>query len=118
MKNEFADCSHGGQIRDFMYVRDVVDAFAALLDSNIQSAVKIASGKARTVKEIVLLTADLLGKRKLVRFGKIPEAENEPSSIVADARCLREELGWTERDGILPGLEQTLEYWKSRTGHK
>ena len=118
LKDEFADCSHGGQIRDFMYVRDVADAFAALLDSDVQGAVNIASGKARTIKEIVLQAADLLGRREMVRFGKIASAENEPESIVADTRRLNEEVGWTERYGILRGLEQTIEFWKSRIGHK
>ena len=113
VQNEYADCSHGQQIRDFMYVRDASDAFAALLDSNIQSAVNIASGKARTITEIVLQTADLLGKRELVRFGKIPAGENEPEGIVADTRRLREELGWSERYGIKRGLEQTIEFWKN-----
>lgn len=112
LKNEYADCSHGHQIRDFMYVRDVSDAFAALLDSNTQGAVNIASGKAQTIREIVLQAADLLGKRELVRFGKIPAGENEAASIVADARRLREELGWIERYGIERGLEQTIEFWK------
>jgi nucleoside-diphosphate-sugar epimerase len=112
VQNEYADCSHGRQIRDFMYVRDVSDAFAALLDSDIQDAVNIASGKARTIKEIILQAADLLGKRELIRFGKIAAAENEPESIVADTRRLREELGWTERYGIERGLEQTIEFWK------
>jgi nucleoside-diphosphate-sugar epimerase len=112
LKNEYADCSHGRQIRDFMYVRDVSDAFAALLDSNAQGAVNIASGKAQRIREIVLRTADLLGKRELVRFGKIPPGENEPERIVADTRRLREELGWIERYGIERGLEQTIEFWK------
>ncbi len=114
VQNEFADCSHGGQIRDFMYVKDIADAFVALLDSDIQSAVNIASGKARTIREIVLQTADLLDKREMVRFGKIAAAKNEPESIVADTRRLREELGWTERYGIQRGLEQTIEFWKNQ----
>lgn len=118
LKNEFADCSHGGQIRDFMYVRDVSDAFAALLDSDLQGAVNIASGKTRTIKEIVLQTADLLGRREMVRFGKIASSESEPESIAADTRRLNKEIGWTERYGIQRGLEQTIEYWKSGIGHK
>ena len=118
VQDEFADCSHGGQIRDFMYVRDVSDAFAALLDSDLQGAVNIASGKARTIKEIVWQTADLLGRREMVRFGKIASSESEPESIAADTRRLNKEIGWTERYGIQRGLEQTIEYWKSKIGHK
>ena len=113
VQNEYADCSHGRQIRDFMYVGDVSDAFAALLDSDLQGAVNVASGKAQTIREIVQRTADILRKRKFVRFGKIPAGENEPERIVADTRRLREELGWTERYGIERGLERTIEFWKN-----
>jgi len=113
LKNEFADCSHGAQIRDFMYVKDVADAFAALLDSSVNGAVNIASGKAQTLKEIILQTAVLLqANRELIRFGQIPTAENDPASIVADTRILNEKVGWRERYGFLRGLEQTIEYWK------
>lgn len=112
LQNESADCSHGRQIRDFLYVRDAADAFAALLDSELQGAVNIASGRARTIREIVLQAADLLERRELVRFGEIHAAENEPESIVADARRLREELGWTEIFGVERGLKKTIEFWK------
>lgn len=113
LKNEFADCSHGAQIRDFMYVKDVADAFAALLDSSVNGAVNIASGKARTLKEIILQTAELLqANRESIRFGQIPTAENDPASIVADTRILNEKVNWQERYGFLRGLEQTIEYWK------
>ena len=113
LKNEFADCSHGAQIRDFMYVKDVADAFAALLDSDVNGAVNIASGSAQTLKEIILQTAELLqANRELIRFGQIPTAENDPASIVADTRILNEKVIWQERYGFLRGLEQTIEYWK------
>ena len=44
LKGEFARCSHGRQIRDFLYVEDVAEAFVALLDSDITGPVNIASG--------------------------------------------------------------------------
>lgn len=112
LKDEAANCSHGRQIRDFMYVKDVADAFAALLDSTVNGAANIASGNARTLKEIVLQTAEMLGKAENVRFGKIPTAENDPASIVAETRILNEMIGWRERYGIADGLAQTINYWK------
>ncbi len=113
LKNDAAECSHGGQIRDFMYVGDVADAFAALLDSNIQGAVNIGSGKPHTIKEIVLKTANILNRSEKVLFGKIPSPENEPKSIVADTNRLRNELNWREKHGVSKGLERTINYWKN-----
>ncbi|HQU82116.1 MAG TPA: NAD(P)-dependent oxidoreductase [Pyrinomonadaceae bacterium] len=113
LKENSANCSHGRQIRDFMYVKDVADAFASLLDSDVKGAVNIASGRAVTIKEIVLQTAEMLGKTENIHFGAIEAAKNEPLSIVADTRILNEKVGWRERYGIASGLAQTINYWKN-----
>lgn len=114
LKDEFADCSHGNQIRDFMHVGDVADAFAALLDSNVNNCVNIASGEAKTVKEVVLLIADLLEKRKNVRFGIVPTPENEPELIVADVKKLSDEVKWKPSKNFSQGIEQTINWWKKQ----
>lgn len=112
LKNRFADCSHGKQIRDFLYVRDAADAFVELLDSNLRGAVNIASGKAQTIKDMVLRIADLVGKRDLVRFGKLPGNDSDPLSIVAATDRLNKELEWKEKYGVASGLHNALNYWK------
>lgn len=114
IKNEFADCSHGRQIRDFLYVKDIADAFTALLDSKVQGAINIASGEARSIREIVLTAAEILEKIENLRFGIIPSPENEPKSIVADTRRLREEVGWQANYTLTEALTQTIEWWKKR----
>ena len=98
LNNEYADCSHGRQIRDLMYVADVADAFAALLDSDVQGVVNIGSGKERTIREVVLKTARLLGKSELVRFGKIQPSSVEPQSLVANTARLNGEVKWQEKN--------------------
>lgn len=114
LRDEFADCSHGGQVRDFMYVRDVADAFVALLDSDVEGCVNIASGEAAAIKEIVLTTADQLGKREKVRFGIVPTSPDEPQSIVADISRLSDEVNWKPRYNLSQGIEETIKWWKSR----
>jgi len=41
--NQEARCSHGRQVRNFLHVADVGEAFAALLDSPLQGPVNIGS---------------------------------------------------------------------------
>ena len=114
LKNEFADCSHGRQVRDFLYVKDVADAFVALLDSNVQGAVNIASGKSRTIREIVLIVAKVLGKVENLRFGIIPSPENDPQSIIADTQRLNSEIGWSAKYTLEEGITETIKWWKNR----
>ncbi len=114
LADEFANCSHGEQIRDFLYVKDIADAFVALLDSDVQGAVNIASGEAHSIREIVLTAAEILGKIENLRFGVIPSPENEPKSIVADTQRLCEEVGWQANYTLAEALTETIEWWKNR----
>ena len=112
LKDEPARCSPGDQIRDFLHVRDVADAFVALLEAVVTGPVNIGSGQPVAVKEIVHKIADRLGRPGLAHLGALPAAPNEPPLVVADVRRLSEEVGWTPRYGLDDGLEQTICWWR------
>jgi nucleoside-diphosphate-sugar epimerase len=113
-RNEPARCSHGNQIRDFLHIADVASALVALVDSEVQGAVNIASGEPVTIREIVLQIADHFGRGDLVEFGAIPTAATEPPLLVADVRRLKLELGWKPVHSLASGLDATLEWQKRR----
>jgi len=94
LRGEAARCTHGDQIRDFLHVTDVADAFVALLDSPVEGAVNIASGNPVALRQIVLAAADCLGARERVQFDAPSPSDNEPPLLVADWRRLANELGW------------------------
>ncbi len=112
VKDEFAHCSHGNQIRDFLYVKDAADAFAALLDSEVEGCVNVASGEGIKIKEMVLQVAKQLDKRENVRFGVIDSPPDEPQYIVADTERLRAEVEWKPKHTLLQGIEETIKFWK------
>ena len=58
LRGEPALCTHGEQLRDFMYVADVAAGFVALLESEARGAVNIASGEAVPLKALVFSIAD------------------------------------------------------------
>ena len=53
LQGQPARCSHGNQIRDFLYVQDAADAFVALLTSDVRGAVNIGSGTPIALKQII-----------------------------------------------------------------
>lgn len=114
LKDEPARCSPGEQMRDFLHVRDVADAFVALLEADVTGPVNIGSGQPVAVKEIVRKIADQVGRPGLVRLGALPAAPNESPLVVADVRRLSEEVGWTPRYDLDDGLEQTIYWWRDR----
>jgi nucleoside-diphosphate-sugar epimerase len=112
LKGEEAHCTSGEQVRDFLYVEDVADAFAAMLDSEVQGAVNIASGKPVAVKEVVLEIGRQLNKSHLLRLGSLPLREGDPNLMIADIKRLTEEVGWMPTTDLVNGIEKTIAWWK------
>ncbi len=112
LRGEEARCTSGYQVRDFLHVEDVADAFVALFDSRAAGAINIASGTPTRVRDLVELIAHAVGRRELLRFGAVPKPPGEPSVLVADVRRLRDELGWVPRFSLEEGVMQTVEWWR------
>ncbi len=113
LRNETARCSHGNQIRDFLYVEDVADAFVTLLESEFTGAVNIASGKGLRIREIVETIGTLLERKQLIQFGAVPVPEHDPPSLIADTGRL-ESIGWHARWSLERGLRRTIEWWEKQ----
>lgn len=111
LKNKPAETSHGNQIRDFLYVEEIARAFVALLDSDVQGAVNIASGEGVKLKEIVETVAEVIGKPELLRIGSLPAQANEPLEIVADIGRLREEVKFNSALDLKTQLKATIDWW-------
>jgi nucleoside-diphosphate-sugar epimerase len=116
LRNEPALCTHGNQMRDFMYVEDVAAAFVELLGSDVKGAVNIASGVSTPLKGVIHAIADHLNKRDLVRLGAVPAPAGEPDALIADIGRLRDEVGFRPGYGLKQGIAQTIEHMKS-AGH-
>lgn len=107
---EPALCTHGRQVRDFIHVEDAASAFVALLDSGVEGAVNVASGRPVALREVVEKVAERAGRPDLVRLGARPAPEGEPPSLYADVRRLREEVGWSPRYDLNEGIAETVEW--------
>lgn len=118
LRGQPAPCSHGRQIRDFLHVADVGEAFAALLDSTVTGPVNIASGHPAAIGEVVQMIAVLVGRPELVRMGAVQAPAGEPERLVADVSRLTTEVGWTPRYDLESGLRQTIDWWQAALAEK
>jgi len=109
-----APCSHGNQIRDYLYVQDVAEAFIRILESDLQGPVNIASGYPVTIKKIVHKIAEKLNGRDLVRLGDLPVSPKEPDLLLGNVSRLSKEVGWQPKYDLNHGLDKTIIYWKSQ----
>lgn len=114
LRDQPARCSHGEQIRDFLYVKDVADALVALLESSVTGPVNIASGQPIKLSQVLATIGHLTGKSDLIRLGARDVSPDEPDLLVAKVHRLRDEVGWVPQYDLEQGLRQTLDWW---TGH-
>jgi nucleoside-diphosphate-sugar epimerase len=100
-------------MRDFLYVKDVADAFVALLESNITGPVNIASGQPLPLKEIIYKIADKLNRPDLVRLGALETPADDPDLLAGDTNRLFNEVGWQPKYNLDRGLEETIVWWRN-----
>jgi nucleoside-diphosphate-sugar epimerase len=113
LKDNPAQCTDGNQIRDFLHIADVSDAFAAILDSEVIGIINIGSGKPVSIKELVMKIAQLLGKDDEIQLGALPSRKDEPPFIVADTGRLRKEVRWCQKYSLEEGIRDTISWWKN-----
>jgi nucleoside-diphosphate-sugar epimerase len=110
--NQEAHCSHGRQVRNFLHVTDVGEAFAALLDSRLQGPVNIGSPERVSIAALVERIAERIGRTDLLRLGARATSVNEPAILVPDVRLLYDEVGWRPRFTLNEGLADTIRWWQ------
>jgi nucleoside-diphosphate-sugar epimerase len=113
LRGEDARCSHGNQIRDYLFVQDVANALVALLDADIEGAINIGAGQPITLREIVTTIGRMMGRPELIKLGAIPSRTNDTPLVIADVMRLTGELEWRPQFSLEEGLRITIEWWQS-----
>jgi ADP-L-glycero-D-manno-heptose 6-epimerase len=74
-KSHHPDYADGGQLRDFVYVRDVADVVMWLLDNpNVSGIFNLGSGEARSFADLALAVYDAAGAEPKIEYVDMPEA--------------------------------------------
>lgn len=105
-------CSAGLQVRSFLHVADLGDAFARLLDSPLEGAVNIGSAERITVASLIERIAAETGGAALVRLGARPAPAGEPALLVPTLARLHDELGWAPAFSLERGIADTIAWWR------
>ena len=118
LRGERAQCSDGQQVRDFMYVRDLAAAFAAVLDSTFCGDINIASGEAISIKDLVTRIAVQMGADDRLDFGARPRQAGEPDRITADISRLTKIVGFTSKTKLETAISETIAWWRGQVSNQ
>lgn len=107
-----AACTAGTQLRDFLHVEDVADAFAALLDAGADGPANIGSADPVMLAAVGRHAARLIGRPELLRLGARPMAPDDPPVLVPRIGVLARDLAWRPRYTLDTGLRHTIDWWR------
>lgn len=120
LRGEAVDLTPGRQVRDYLFVDDVVAAIllAAGNEGTIGKVFNLGAGAsgACMLRDVVLAICAAAGAPPdIAGFGRRAFARPEPPYFVADTTRAHLELGWWPSVLLKDGIERTVAYYRDRT---
>lgn len=113
LNGERPSYTKGEQLWDYLYCDDAANAFYLAATKGIGSKVYcIGSGKARKLKDYILLIRDAVNPSLEVGIGEIPYFENQVMYLCADISSLTEDTGFVPKYSFEEGIEKTVEWYR------
>ena len=107
--------SAGDQVRDFVYVDDVVEAFVRsdaemqMPDTPLTAIWNVCTGVENSVKCFASTVARIMGaSEELLGFGDIPLRPDDDPWLVGNGELLHQALSWRPTYNLLSGLNAAL----------
>jgi UDP-glucose 4-epimerase len=104
----------GNQTRDFVFVDDVVDAFARARSAGSGLLANVGTGTETTVNELFATMARLTGFDGPADYAPARPGELQRSAL--DPALAGAELGWKPLHSLEDGLDRTLAWFRAREG--
>lgn len=102
----------GENIRDFLYISDMVAVFDILLNREAHTGIyNIGAGKGHSINQIREVIEQVCGK--IFKFRYLPVREVDVRQVVLDCSRLKEQSGWQPQVSLEQGIRQTWEWVKS-----
>ena len=102
----------GKQTRDFVYVDDVVDAFARAAERGGGLVLNVGTGTETSVNRLYQAMASYMGSTEPAM--RAPDRPGELSRSCLDPARARIHLGWTPWTGLEEGTSATIDWFRSK----
>lgn len=116
LRNRSFPTSDGGQLRDFCFVDDTVQAVFASLQSDAATGevINIGSGQGVSIRSVIEAVCRMTGGGT-PRFGLIPYRSSENMQLYADVSKAASLLAWKPKVCLEQGLRRTID-WHREVG--
>ena len=113
LKDNTFKISSGNQLRDFLYIKDAVDAiFAALKNKSINGQIiNIGSGNPTKVRYVVETIVKIIGTGKPL-FGSKSIRDGESLDLYPNIKFAKDVLSWEPKYSLEDGLKEYIKFLK------
>ncbi len=116
--NQPAKLTGGQQIRDFLFVDDVIDALLSAADCDSlgrNDVYNIASGIGTPICDVARTVAQVMGKpESLLRFGDVNYRTDEPMSLIGCSQRFQECTDWKPATTLTAGIQRMVELYNQQ----
>lgn len=113
LSGEKPSLTKGEQMWDYLYAKDVANAFYLVGEKGKNDAVYcVGSGKARHLKEYVECIRDSIDTDAELGIGDIPYGEKQVMYLCADIKKLTDDTGFVPEYDFDEGIRETIEWYK------
>ncbi|MCK4663283.1 MAG: GDP-mannose 4,6-dehydratase, partial [Bacteroidales bacterium] len=107
--NENFNMTKGKQVRDFLFINDIIQAMILSTDINAYNEVfNVCSGQGITLHDLALQLKMILNSKSKINFGAVPYRENEVWEMVGGNTKIKETLKFKQKYLLIEGLNNLL----------
>lgn len=119
LKKQKFSCSLGNQIRDFIYIDDVINAiYLSLKNKNVIGEIlNIGTSKPIKVKEVISKIRKISNGGS-PQFGKIGMRKDELKIVIPNTNKIKKILNWKANVNLIDGLKKTIQYYSKNKKYK
>ena len=112
LKNLEFPCTHGKQIRDFLYVDDFTDLISKILISKkkFSGIFNIGSGKPISVQKLINYIKNKIGKGTPL-YGKVKMRKEEQMLFFPETKKIKNAINWKPKTSLSTSLNKTIKYY-------
>ena len=105
--------TEGNQLRDFIYISDLVEAILLISENqNCNGEIfNIGSGESLMLKGVARVIASYLNKGHLLKLGSIPYRQNEVMQYKTCTEKINNIIGWFPKVSFKKGIELTVKHY-------
>jgi len=103
----------GSQLRDFLYIDDLVSLIIKILKIKKLSndVYNVGSGEPKSVKSIIKIINKKLNTGKPL-FGAIKMRKDEINKLYPSIKKIKSKFNWVPKTNILQGFTRTIKYYE------